>query len=462
MPRSRRQSSQAGSANIWPGFVDALATLLLVIIFLLVVFVLAQVIMSRAITGKDAALERLNEQVAELADLLDLEREANADLRLNITQLSSSLQGAADERDEFSTRLEDLESKNRAAQLSLTLSKEQAAEREEEIRQQLLEVTSLRDDIRALREIREELETEVGRLADTLAISKEDLFKAQQALATTRENLSQATAENTALRDRSKELQAELSTAEERTRLVQSGLDERKIRLAELSGVYSSLKEKYDDTLILTEQQQNQVTLLNQQISALRRQIQILNQTLEASEARDFDQQATIKDLGRRLNKALASKVAELARYRSEFFGRLREVLGKRKDIEIVGDRFVFQSEVLFLSGSAFLEPQGEERLIQLADTLIDISGEIPDELNWVLRIDGHTDRDPIQTPEFPSNWELSTARAISVVKFLMIRGVPANRLAATGFGEHQPLVDGDTLEAKRKNRRIEFKLTQR
>jgi chemotaxis protein MotB len=446
--RSRRQGTQGGSANIWPGFVDALATLLLAIIFLLVIFVLAQVIMSRAITGKDAALEELNQQVAELADLLDLEQSANADLRLNIAELSSSLQSSADNRDEFADRVDDLEAKNRAAQMALALSNEEAAEREEALKQNLLEVASLKDDILALREIREELEAEVGQLANALDASKESLEK--------------LTVENSAARDRTKKLQAELSTAQERTRLAQVEIDAREIRLAELSGIYGALKEKYDETLELTQTQQNQVALLNQQIAALRRQIGILNQTLEASEAKDIDQQATIRDLGKRLNKALASKVAELARYRSEFFGRLREVLGKRADIQIVGDRFVFQSEVLFVSGSAVLEPAGEDQLIRLADTLIDISSEIPDELNWVLRIDGHTDRDPIRTFEFPSNWELSSARAISVVKFLMIRGVPADRLVAAGFGEHQPLIDEDTDKAKERNRRIEFKLTQR
>jgi chemotaxis protein MotB len=159
---------------------------------------------------------------------------------------------------------------------------------------------------------------------------------------------------------------------------------------------------------------------------------------------------------------ALASKVQELARYRSEFFGRLREVLGKRKDVRIVGDRFVFQSEVLFETGSAELGGAGQQQLGQLARALTEIAARIPKDLPWVLRVDGHTDRIPIHTPEFRSNWELSTARAISVVRFLIDQGIPADHLAATGFGEHQPLDPGLSEAALRRNRRIELKLTQR
>ncbi len=221
-------------------------------------------------------------------------------------------------------------------------------------------------------------------------------------------------------------------------------------------------EEATEEQKKLTDKAQQQVLLLNRQIMALREQLADLATALEVAEAANKEKEVQIADLGRRLNVALATKVQELARYRSEFFGRLREVLGDRHDIRIVGDRFVFQSEVLFATGSAELGESGRAQLAQLAQTLKEIAARIPKDLPWVLRVDGHTDRRPINTPEFPSNWELSTARAISVVRFLMDQGIRADHLAATGFGKHQPLDPGFGEEALRRNRRIELKLTQR
>ncbi len=212
----------------------------------------------------------------------------------------------------------------------------------------------------------------------------------------------------------------------------------------------------------LTEEAQVAAELLNRQILALRQQLAQLSEALDLTEAKNKEQEVQIADLGRRLNVALATKVQELARYRSEFFGRLRQVLGERPDIQVVGDRFVFQSEILFESGSAALGSGGRVQMSRLANTLNEISRDIPDEIDWVLRVDGHTDRRPIATAEFPSNWELSTARAISVVRFLIDEGVPARRLAATGFGEFQPIDSGRDEVALRRNRRIELKFTQR
>ena len=228
--------------------------------------------------------------------------------------------------------------------------------------------------------------------------------------------------------------------------------------MAKLAKTESDVDEQKE----LTDTAQTQLRLLNRQIMALRRQLATLATALEAAESANKEQEVQISDLGRRLNVALASKVQELARYRSEFFGRLREVLGNRQDVRIVGDRFVFQSEVLFETGSAELGEPGQRQLAQLARTLSEIAPRIPKNLPWVLQVDGHTDRVPIHTPEFPSNWELSTARAISVVRFLMDQGIAAEHLAATGFGEYQPLDPGLSADALRRNRRIELKLTQR
>jgi chemotaxis protein MotB len=212
----------------------------------------------------------------------------------------------------------------------------------------------------------------------------------------------------------------------------------------------------------LSKEAQSRVDLLNQQLLALRQQMAAIQEALAASEAKDKDAQARISDLGARLNVALARQVQELQRYRSDFFGRLRELLRDRRDIRVVGDRFVFQSEVLFPSGQATMTPEGLAAIDQLATAIVDLERQIPREVDWALQVDGHTDARPINSPQFPSNWELSNARAISVVKYLISRGVTPRRLVAAGYGEFQPLDEGTSEEALRRNRRIELKLTNR
>ena len=303
--------------------------------------------------------------------------------------------------------------------------------------------------------MRDDLESRVAQLVQSLQERDETLRQREATIADTRTQLG-------ALRDRSKELETSLADAEERTLLAQRELEQRDIQLSELWDDYTRLKEDYDAERVLTDQQKAQVGLLNQQILALRNEIRKLNAALEAAEEQDRKSQAIITDLGTRLNRALAAKVGELQRYRSEFFGRLREVLGNRPGIRVVGDRFVFQSEVLFASGSAELGVPGQEQMASLARTLLEISREIPSDVNWVLRVDGHTDTRPISTAQFPSNWELSSARAISVVKFLIAEGVSPDRLAATGFGEYQPIDERTDEIGLRRNRRIELKLTER
>jgi len=401
------------SVNIWPGFVDGLATLLMVIIFLLMIFVVAQFYLSEEIMGRDQALEILNQEVAELADLLDLEQKSNIDLNSNLVSLSAELQSTLTERDDFSAELRQL----RTLQNTLVESVETLQKRSERAETEGSALQTRLDE--AL--IRSEIDKE------TIKVQLNQLLVLQQdvtALIALRDEIET---------DLELVIQHEKSTAK-------NFMAERKISVAAKA----------------------QVALLNRQIAALREQMEKLNAALEGSESRDRAQKAQISDLGKRLNVALASKVQELARYRSEFFGRLREVLGDRPDIQIVGDRFIFQSEVLFASGSAEIGAEGEPQLAQLARTLIDISARIPADIKWILRIDGHTDRVPIQNDQFRSNWELSTSRAISVVKFLVRQGIPANKLAATGFGEFQPIDDRIDEIAFRRNRRIELKLTER
>ena len=388
MPARRRSQR---SDPIWPGFVDALSTLLLAIIFLLVVFMLAQFFLNQALTGRDEALTRLNREVAELAELLALERQSGTELRLNVAQLSASLQESTRQRDELTDRIDETTTALSAMTIRAESAEATLAEAErtitadrETIELQLKELASLRADIDSLRIVRRELESEVGRLAAALDQSASAL---------------------TAVRDHTKALEAELATEQERTLLAQETIEERDIRLAELSRIAEEAKQQVVDQSFMTARAENQVALLNQQIAALREQLTRIAAALQASEAKDAEQKTVIADLGKRLNVALARRVEELSKYRSEFFGRLREVLGNRRDIMIVGDRFVFQSEVLFESGSAELGAEGRVQLAKLADTLIDISAGIPADIPWILRIDGHTDRIPIATAQFPSNW---------------------------------------------------------
>jgi chemotaxis protein MotB len=412
------------STNIWPGFVDALATLLLVIIFLLLIFVMAQFFMSQALSGRDTALDKLRGQVTELADLLSLERRAQKNLKTNLAQMSAELQTSVAMRDDLRASInamrlkaEDTEAllsdQLAAARAANAVSSEQLAEAKvanaasrEKLRAQLSELSGLNHDIAALKALREELEKKISEMAAKASDSDAALAANKKALSDNKKTL---------------------------------------------------LEEKQ-----LSKSARAEVALLNKQTAALRAQLTQIQDALDASEKLSKSQNVRIVNLGKRLNAALASKVQELSRYRSEFFGRLRDVLGRQPGLRIVGDRFVFQSEVLFDKGSADIGPAGQSQLTALAATLVDIAQKIPKDIDWVLRIDGHTDSDPIKTSRFPSNWELSSARAIAVVQQLINQGLPANRLVAAGFGQFQPLDQGHDEIANRRNRRIELKLTQR
>ncbi|HJZ45344.1 MAG TPA: peptidoglycan -binding protein [Hyphomicrobiaceae bacterium] len=334
--RGRRSTTYG---EFWPGYVDVLSTLLLVVTFLMSLFMVAQYYVSQEVSGKDTALRRLTRQISELTNLLSLEK-----------------------------------SKGK----------------------------SVEDELSAL----------------------------QASLATLR------------------------SDNERLTGLAGIG--------GEKDARISALAKELEDKSLMTNEAMAKVDLLNQQLLALRRQIAALNEVLQAAEAKDKESQARISDLGARLNVVLARQVQELQRYRSDFFGRLRELLRDRKDIRVVGDRFVFQSEVLFPSGQANMTVEGLAAIDQLAQAIVELERSIPREIDWALQVDGHTDVRPIASVQFPSNWELSSARATSVVKYLISRGVPAKRLVAAGYGEFQPLEDGASEEILRRNRRIELKLTNR
>ena len=339
MPAATGRRGRQGPVNYWPGFVDALSTLLLAIIFMISIFMLGQFFLAREISGRDTVLDRLNRQIAELTDLLALERSGRRNTEQSLTALQETLRNAEAER----TRLQGVIEAGGATQA----------------------------------------------------------------------------------------------------------------RAGELGAALEAERQATGRAL-------NQVEILSQQIAAMRRQLAALEDALAASESRDRESQARIADLGSRLNVALAQRVQELARYRSDFFGRLRQILGTRPDVRIVGDRFVFQSEVLFPVGQANLRPEAGGELDRIASAINELARQIPPDISWILRVDGHTDARPIATAQFPSNWALSAARAIAVVQALIARGVPATHLAATGFGEFQPLENGTGEEAYARNRRIELKLTER
>ncbi len=467
------------SINIWPGFVDALATLLLVVIFVLMVFMIAQYFLTVALSGRDLALQQLREEVSSLADLLSLERADNAELRINVAQLSAEMQTSIEARDALTTQLATLsdERKSLLSQIaSLMTERDDLSGRVSELDDERASLASQLAALTGRIEASEEKEAEAARLAAELA-------EAYRAIDADREKVETLIAEIAileSLRDEvtakllaaeqtldeqrklSDEQKAKLSAAEELAAERDERLSQLSLRLSRAEESAVTAHEQAASQTKLSEEAQRKVDLLNRQIASLREQLGRLNDILDATDSQNKEQQVQIADLGRRLNIALASKVQELARYRSEFFGRLRQVLGEHPDIQIVGDRFVFQSEVLFETGSAELGAEGQIQMARLARTLLDISRDIPAELDWVLRVDGHTDNRPIRTAQFPSNWELSSARAISVVKFLISQGLPPNRVAATGFGEFQPIDTDDDEIAYRRNRRIELKLTQR
>jgi len=383
----------------WPGFVDALATLLMVIIFVLLVFVLIQVNLAYRVAGQDATMNDMRAQIVSLGDLLNLERKANDELKDELAGISSLLDATTKERDSLVTQLS-----NSTATLSL---------RDSEIRQ----------------------------LTAIQAQTEESLEAARQTIA-----------------ERVAALEAiELTLAEAQAKLMES-----EVEIADAAARNVSSLARISELETKNAASQAEVAQMTNAVTALRLRIEELTSLLAEKEAQAARDKIAIASLGKSLNNALASRVQELQRFRSEFFGRLREVLRGRDDVRIVGDRFVFQSEVLFAQGAASLGPEGEEKLGQLAVALNQIAAEIPEDIDWILQVEGHTDDIPVRAGRFADNWDLSTERALSVVRFLAESGLPANRLAAAGYGEFQPLDDAGSDEARRRNRRIEMKLTQR
>ena len=392
MALARLGGARRPDSYTWPGFVDALATLLMVIIFVVLVFVLIQVNLAYRVSGQDATLNTMREQIASLGEMLNVERNQNANLSAELDRITSQLLIAEESRDDLSAQLVTVMATLQQREDALASAADALQDRNSEIARLNAEQAATSSDLAATRE---ELE---ARLAALLAAQAE-----------LQQNAGRIT-----------DLEAE--TAASRAEVVQMA---------------------------------NAMTALRQRLESL----QALLADKEAQAARD---KIAIASLGKSLNNALANRVQELQRFRSEFFGRLSEVLEGREDVQIVGDRFVFQSEVLFAQGQAAIGPEGQTQLAELAVVLNQIAADIPADIDWVLQVEGHTDDIPVRAGRFTDNWDLSTERALSVVRFLAERGLDANRLAAAGYGEFQPLDPSGNETARRRNRRIEIKLTQR
>jgi chemotaxis protein MotB len=399
----------------------------MVLIFVLLIFTVAHFLMSEVLTGQESELAVLERRLAELTESLGMEQRKTEELAGRNTLLSDMVGNLVEAREELSGRID-----------ALTRQTEADAEK---IKEQMMLMAGLQEDIDALRTVKAELESRIGQLAAELGSSR---------------------AEAGDLRERSKALEARLADEGERTLLAQKEIERKEIRIQALSALVGEQEHAMKEERRLSADARAEVALLNRQINSLRAQLEDVSRALGVAEAGKLVRESDLKELGRRLNIALAREVNKLQQYRSEFFGRLREVLGDSPHVRVEGDRFVLQAELLFDSGSADLGENGKGHLKRLAGSIHEILGKIPKELDWVLRIDGHTDRVPIHNPRYASNWELSTARSVSVVQFLAREGIPHARMAATGFGEFHPLDRADNPEAYRKNRRIEIKLTSR
>lgn len=468
MARLRRRGATE-ELNPWPGYVDALSTLLMVIIFVLLVFVLAQAFLSVALTGRDRALDRLNRQVAELTDMLSLERGRSSDLQLSVNQLNADLAAATAVREGLARDLQALREEGSRVQAdrdAVRADRDRLSARLADAQAQA-EAATARN---------QQLQSRVADTAGRTDAAGQQAAETAAQLAEARRQLAQLRAQAA---EQDRVIQADKATVEARL----SELAKMAEQVRALTALRDELEKQARDAAVratteeqrrqavaaqladeqrLSESNRAQMALLSRQVDELRAQMARLAAALSVAEASGRDKDAQIANLGSRLNAALASKVEELQRYRSEFFGRLRDVLQGRPGVQVVGDRFVFQSEVLFPAGSADMTQAGQDQIRALAATLKDLAAKIPSDLNWILRVDGHADRQPVTRANFASNWELSAQRAINVVKLLVEEGVPAQRLAATGFGEYQPLDRSSGPAANARNRRIELRLTDR
>ena len=536
----RRNNGQV-SGSIWPGFVDAMTALLLVLMFVLTIFMVVQFVLRETITGQDTELDSLSAQISGLADALGLEQTRTQGLETELTGLQDELQiaqteivqqtaligaltseienqktrivsfeeqvaGLLGQRDELAGRLSATEislkeleqaqaqtlSDKEAVQLALAQARDEVNLQSEQARLAAAKREAMEALISELRASIQSKDVQISDIQEALNEQEQQRLVEAVAAKLLQDRLSNSqdvlTAMTLALDAKRKEAEntltllaaAELAKAAA-TKQIEKQLTEREKEAALLAQANKLLSDEKK----LSADSQRKVTLLNQQTNALRSKLNTLQGLLDSAQEKDSDAQIQIESLGKNLNSALAKVAVEqkrraqleanererleaeakdLKKFKSEFFGRLRDVLGSQEGIRIVGDRFVFSSEVLYTAGSAELGDRGKEEIRKVAEIIKDVAAQIPPEIDWILRVDGHTDKVPLtRTGLYKDNWELSQARSLSVVKYLIQnQGIPANRLAANGFGEFQPVVDGESSEALALNRRIELKFTEK
>ncbi|MCJ8138715.1 peptidoglycan -binding protein [Falsirhodobacter halotolerans] len=497
-----RRGGRPRESQIWPGFVDAMTALLLVLMFVLTIFLVVQSVLRDTITSQGSELDSLSAEVATLSERLGMEQRRAQDLAGNLDAATAERDRQAELAATLTGRLDDATARVASFEdqvASLIVARDQAAQarddavgREEALN---LALASARSEIDAQAEAarlaaarREAIEAMVAELRTDQATAQTALSEAEAArmvdaaaAEALRERLRNSEAELTAM---SLNLEEQRKQAEETLTLL-AGAQTEAAQAAARGDLVAVAEAALAAERTKSTEAERQTAALNQQVAALRAQLGALQQALNLQTATGDTQEARIDDLGNQLNVALAraaeeqrrraeieeaerirlaSEAEQLERYRSEFFGKLRDILADREGVRIVGDRFVFSSEVLFNVGAADLSDEGRRQIAEVATTLRDIAGEIPSNIDWILRVDGHTDDTPLSgTGQFRDNWELSQARALSVVRYMQDSlGFPADRLAPTGFAQYRPVAEGDSPEARAQNRRIELKLTER
>ena len=456
MSLSRLGNRSRLSDFTWPGFVDGLASLLMVFVFVLMVFVIIQANLAFRISGQDTRITALQRDLLELGNILNIERETNSQL---LSELSDT-----------KVLMSALETDNKQLLSQITFLQEELSDKEEIIIAKEADISSLssqlfelEDNLNAARAISEQRGDEIKSLIFRLTANEKELdeksnaFKKQQI--ELKKNL-ELIEENTALIST---LKSEISNLSEQNNFNEANLAEKEKLLLIAEKALLKKAEELAAANNSSNEAKAEIDKLLIKTNTLRQEIQKLNSLLAEKERESINDKIAIADLGKKLNSALASRVQDLQKFRSEFFGQLREILENRSEVRVVGDRFIFQSEVIFATGQANVSDAGKEQLADIASALREIEKSIPENIPWVLQIEGHTDSDPIANSSiFRDNWDLSTERALSVVRFLRSEGISANRLAAAGYGEFQPIDNGNSSASKQRNRRIELKLTQR
>ena len=465
---SKSQRAEENSI-IWPGFVDVLASTLMVIIFVVLLFTVAQVYLGDLVVGK-------NEQIQNLEKTIEIQDETIVEQDLSLSGKELALIERQEVIKQLDTELEILDEEIRSKQTEISEKENLLIAKDELLSQKDETILSLDNLINQQAIDITELNEIIARITDELSLSLEEKEELRSKLSSLGEEQQLLKNQLQELGGENQLLVGQLSDSQGRIQSLLESLSsskgENEILETQISSVENQNQSLRDQIASLEQDSLIQGTNLNEALAQISRlsedikilsnEIQLLNNLLDSKEAEIASNKIELGELGDRLNRVLTSELFKLQKYKSEFFGQLSGTLGQREDIQIKGDRFVFQSEILFESGSADIQAEGRVALSLVAKTLIDLSDKIPTDLNWILQIDGHTDRVPIATAKFPSNWELSHARALEVVKFFIQQGVPADKLSANGYGEYQPISLGSSGDDLKLNRRIELKITQR